>query len=64
MFISVTNILEPFLSSVIYYNRQEKCDVRLPWQQDLGISTHIFLDRDYHLHCQTIEQKYELLSCS
>lgn len=43
MFISVTNILEPFLSSVIYCNRQEKCDVRLPWQQDLGISTHNYL---------------------
>ena len=44
-------------------NREEKCDVRLPWRQDYWIST-IFCERDGYLHLQTTKGKYGLLFCS
>lgn len=44
-------------------NREESCNVRLPWQQDYWIST-IFCERDGYLHLQTTKGKYGLLFCS
>ena len=38
-------------------DRREKCDVTLPWQLDVWISP-ISLDRDGHLHCRTMEEKF------
>ena len=38
-------------------HREEKCDVTLPWQLDFWISP-ISLDRDGHLHCRTMEEKF------
>ena len=43
--------------------RKQKCDVTLPWDQNFWIST-TFLDRDDHLHCPTMEEKYGLPFCS
>ena len=42
--------------------REEKCDVMLPWLQKFWTS-RIFLDRDGHLHCPTMEEKYGLSFC-
>ena len=44
-------------------NRKEKQDVTLPWWQNFWIPT-ILLDRDGHLHCWTMEEKYGPLFCS
>ena len=44
-------------------NRKEKQDVTLPWWQNFWIPT-ILLDRDGHLHCWTMEEKYGLPFCS
>ena len=40
-------------------HREKRCDVTLPWQQNFWILT-IFPDRDSHLHCRTMEEKYGL----
>ena len=44
-------------------NKEEKCDVTLPWWQNFSISA-IFLDRNGHLRCRTMEEKFGLLFCS
>ena len=44
-------------------NRKEKQDVTLPWWQNFWVPT-ILLDRDGHLHCWTMEEKYGLPFCS
>ena len=44
-------------------NKEEKCDVTLPWWQNFSIST-IFLDRNGHLRCRTTEEKFGLPFCS
>ena len=51
------------LATRVLYNKEEKCDVKLPCYQNFCIST-IFLDRDGHLHCRTMEGKYGLRFCS
>jgi len=43
-------------------NKEEKCDVTLPWWQNFSISA-IFLDRNGHLHCRTMEEKFGLPFC-
>ena len=43
----------------VFPYRWEKCDVTWPWYQNFCIST-IFLDRESHLYCQTIKEKYGL----
>ena len=37
--------------------RDETCDVRLAWWQNVWIST-IFVERGGDLHCRTVEKKY------
>ena len=44
-------------------NREENCDVMLPWQQNFWIST-IFLDSGGQLHCQMMDEKNRLSCCS
>ena len=43
-------------------NKEEKCDVTLLWWQNFSISA-IFLDRNGHLHCRTMEEKLWLPFC-
>ena len=50
-----TDLLEQERLKLVRCYREEKCDVKLPWDQDFWITT-IFLDRDDHLHCRTMEE--------
>ena len=54
LFLALKTIAGVFAKAI---KNRKKCDVITPWWQNYWISTILF-DRDGHLHCRSMEEKY------